>query len=165
MAKTSIISISWITFYPCNPLQDDKNFRLVQIERNCRRHFKVHLNEKKKKYHIGWKTLWEKEKLLVTSNFSFSHNVFHSYISSVRQNAALCGDWLTLSQTSPCFYVSAVQVFWKHWGKRRNCSSRAISPFPTLFSTCLDNFLPFSSILKLSSANSFSLEEESKICH
>ena len=24
------------------------------------------------------KTLWEKEKLLVMSNFSFSHNVFHS---------------------------------------------------------------------------------------
>ena len=25
------------------------------------------------------KTLWEKEKLLVTSNFSFSHSVFHSF--------------------------------------------------------------------------------------
>ena len=35
--------------------------------------------------------------------------------------------------------------------------------FP-VFSTCLDNFLPFSSNLKLLSANSFSLEE-SKICH
>ena len=32
-----------------------------------------------------------------------------------------------------------------------------IAPFPTVFSTCLDNFLTFSS------ANSFSLEE-SKIC-
>ena len=39
----------------------------------------------------------------------------------------------------------------------------AISPFPTEFSTRLDSFLPFSSNLKLSSANSFSLEE-SKIC-
>ena len=29
---------------------------------------------------------------------------------------------LTLSQTSPGFYVSAVQVFWKHCRKRRNCS-------------------------------------------
>ena len=29
---------------------------------------------------------------------------------------------LTLSQTSPGFYVSAVQAFWKHSGKRRNCS-------------------------------------------
>ena len=44
--------------------------------------------------HIGYKTLWEKEKLLVTSNFSFSHNAFHSYISLVRQNAALYGNGL-----------------------------------------------------------------------
>ena len=29
---------------------------------------------------------------------------------------------LTLSQTSPGFYVSAVEVFGKHCGKRRNCS-------------------------------------------
>ena len=44
--------------------------------------------------HRGWKTLWEKEKLLVTSNFSFSHNVFHSYISLVWKNAPLCGNGL-----------------------------------------------------------------------
>ena len=52
------------------------------------------------------KTLWEKEKLLITSNFSFSHSV----------------------------------------------------------STRLENFLPYSSNLKLLSARSFSLEV-SKICH
>ena len=45
-------------------------------------------------YHIGKKTLWEKEKLLVTSNFSLSHNVFHNYKSLVRQNAVLCGNGL-----------------------------------------------------------------------
>ena len=39
---------------------------------------------------------------------------------------------------------------------------RAISPFPTVFSVCLDSFLPFSTNLKLSSANS-SISEESKI--
>ena len=38
--------------------------------------------------HVGEKTFWENEKLL----FSFSHNVFHIYISLVRQNAALCGN-------------------------------------------------------------------------
>ena len=27
-----------------------------------------------------WQTLWEKEKLLVTSNFSFSHGVFYPFI-------------------------------------------------------------------------------------
>ena len=29
---------------------------------------------------------------------------------------------LTLSQTSPGFYMSVVQAFGKHCGKRRNCS-------------------------------------------
>ena len=50
----------------------------------------------------------------------------------------MCG--LTLSETSPVFYVSAAQVFWKHCGKRGNCSKRAISPFPIMFSTHLDGF-------------------------
>ena len=35
---------------------------------------------------IELKTLWEKEKLLVTSNFSFSHNVFKSCLLLMRQN-------------------------------------------------------------------------------
>ena len=29
---------------------------------------------------------------------------------------------LTFSQTSPGFHLSAVQVFWKHCGERKNCS-------------------------------------------
>ena len=71
-------------------------------------------------------------------------------------------EWVTLSQTSPSFYMSAVQVLWKHCGKRWNCSEWAISPFPTLFSTLLENFPQFSSELKLLPANSFN-SEESKI--
>ena len=42
---------------------------------------------------------------------------------------------LTFSQTSPGFYVSAVQAFWKHCGKRRNCCHKQF----LLFSQC---FLP-----------------------
>ena len=61
---------------------------------------------------------------------------------------------LTISQTSP-----AVQVFRKHSGKRRSCSLRAISPFPTVFSSHLENFLLFTSNSKLSSAMSFSFKE------
>ena len=53
--------------------------------------------------------------------------------------------------------MSEVQVFRKYCGKRRNCSWQEISPFPTVFSTCLENILPFSSKLKLSFANSFNL--------
>ena len=37
-------------------------------------------------------------------------------------------------------------------------------PFPTMFSTRLDNLLPFLSNLKLWSANSFSLEESKISC-
>ena len=64
------------------------------------------------------KTLWKKEKLLVKSNFSFSHsvfkrlvqethnsfqtilsshNVFLSDLSLVRQNVTLCGNGLMIS--------------------------------------------------------------------
>ena len=43
--------------------------------------------------------------------------------------------YLFLSQTSPGFYMSGVQVFFfKFCGKKRNCSLRAISPFPSVFS-------------------------------
>ena len=43
-------------------------------------------------------------------------------------------------------------------------SYSAVSPFPTVFSTHLESFLPFSSNLKLSSANSFSMEESKILC-
>ena len=40
-------------------------------------------------YLMELKTLLEKEKLLVTSNFSFSHNVFKSSLLLMRQNEYL----------------------------------------------------------------------------
>ena len=43
----------------------------------------------------GGKHCERKEKSLVTSNFFFSYNVFHSYIFLVSQNVALCGNGLT----------------------------------------------------------------------
>ena len=51
------------------------------------------------KYHIVKKTLLEMEKLLVTSNFCFSHNVFHGYISLGCQIRVLCGNGLTHYKT------------------------------------------------------------------
>ena len=126
------------------------------------------------------KTLWKKEKKLIISIFYFSCNVYYpvrNFSSSVLlpvllSGAAfdsevfeilLFGKELTHSHTMTPFDAPGKQAFWKHSGKRRNCSKRAISPSPTVFSTRLNSFLPFSSNLKLSSANSFSLEE-SKIC-
>ena len=35
----------------------------------------------------------------IVSNFYFSHNVFHSYISIVRQSAALCGNGLIFAHS------------------------------------------------------------------
>ena len=45
-------------------------------------------------YPNGKKTRWEKEKLLFTSNFSFSHSVFKWPISQGRQKVSLCGNGL-----------------------------------------------------------------------
>ena len=62
----------------------------------------------------------EKEKLLVTSNFCFSHNIFHSFISVVHQNVALCGNVLTLYSINTYFNASTTDSFWKHCRKRSN---------------------------------------------
>ena len=42
------------------------------------------------------KTLWEKEKLLVTSNFSFSHSVFKRLVLQTRKNQGLFGKGLKI---------------------------------------------------------------------
>ena len=46
--------------------------------------FKCHENGKKFSKQV--ETLWEKEKLLVTSNFSFSHSVFKRLALQTRKN-------------------------------------------------------------------------------
>ena len=78
-----------------NPLPDNKNFRLVQIETNCRQNFEVHLKLKKKvPYRV--ENIVRKGEIACYKQFLlFSHNVFHSYISLVCQNAALHGNGLT----------------------------------------------------------------------
>ena len=42
----------------------------------------------------GQKTLWEKVKLLVTSNFTFSHSVFKRLVMQTRKNQGLFGKGL-----------------------------------------------------------------------
>ena len=92
--------------------------------------------------------------------------------------------FLTLSQTSPGFYVSTVQVFWKHcgidwlieWcftqlstvfqytvGKEEIAGNKQFLLIP-VFSTCLEIFLPFLSKFKLLCASSFSLGESKTGC-
>ena len=98
---------------------------------------------------------YNKETLKAESSLEFS--LYKSQLQ-VTLSSNTCKLMLILSQTSPGFYMSAEQVFLKHCGKRGNCLLQAISPFPTVVSTHLKNVLPFSSKLKLSSANSFCLE-------
>ena len=68
---------------------------------------------------------------------------------------------LTLSQTT-CLQNKFV-FFLKHGEKKENARNEQFLLFPQCFSTFLENFVPFSSNLELSSENAFSLEE-SKIC-
>ena len=43
----------------------------------------------------GQETLWEKEKLLIMSNFSFSHSVFKRLLWQTHKNQGLFGKGLT----------------------------------------------------------------------
>ena len=73
--------------------------------------------------------------MLVTSIFSFSHNVykrlFFSWLLKVR---------IVWSRVKALFFISLVQVFRKYCEKRKHCSKRAISPFPTVFHTLFGDF-------------------------
>ena len=71
-------------------LSQTTNFRLFQTERLCRRQFQILITIAESSPN-GYKTLWEKEKLLVTSNFSFSHSVFTRLVLQTRKNQGLFG--------------------------------------------------------------------------
>ena len=96
------------------------------------------------------KTLREKEKLLITSNFSLSHSVFHSFaeLSPIFINFDMVspiGHYLKynfvfffvksypFAKWSEVFTNPRKKSFWKHCGKRRKCWWPAFSPFSTMF--------------------------------
>ena len=76
-------------------LSQTTKFKLFQTERACRRQFKICLKWQKI-LQMGRKTLWEKEKLLITRNFSFSHSVFKRLLLQTRKNQGLFGKGLKL---------------------------------------------------------------------
>ena len=69
------------------------NYRLYQTERVCRRQFQVR-SKWQKVPQTGRKTMREKEKLPVTSNFSFSHSVFKRLFLQTCKNQGLFGKGL-----------------------------------------------------------------------
>ena len=74
------------------------------------------------------KTLREKEKLLVTGNFSFSQSVFYMFQKLSKLNE--------FSDDNSEFDENGIKFFngIEHTGKGRNCSMQATSPFSTVFS-------------------------------
>ena len=54
--------------------------------------FKFHENGRKLSKRL--ENLWEKEKLLFTNNFSFSHSIFKRLVSQGHSKASLCGNGL-----------------------------------------------------------------------
>ena len=131
------------------------NFRLSQTERVCRQRFQI-WRKWQKAIQTGRKH-WEKEKLLVTSNFSFSHSVFKRLVSQGRQKVSLCGNGLTVTSEHSTLHQTTIfrrvqiesicrwqnecnlkreilrGIVRKH-GKRRKYWLPAFSPFPQCFS-------------------------------
>ena len=67
------------------------------------------------------KTLWQKEKLLVLSNFSFCHNVFKSCLLQMLKNASSCGKRLN-NKSFIMFFLTLIISFVR---------ISEIYPFPT----------------------------------
>ena len=55
----------------------------------------------------GWKTMWEKEKLLITSNFSFSCIVFKKLVLQTHKRQGLFGKGLRSIILFALFFIQA----------------------------------------------------------
>ena len=77
------------------------------------------------------KTLWEKEKLLVTSNFSFSHSFL-----PVLENFRLFSLNLKLSAANSFSLEESEYCRWERVNRAENTVGKEenVSPFPTVFS-------------------------------
>ena len=87
---------------------------------------------------------------MVTSIFSFPHNVFKRLLPHRS---------LTLYHTIPTINDPNEKGFGKHWGKRRKCWKPAFSPFPTVFSNLTRREIIILTASNLSSANAFNLDQ------
>ena len=87
------------------------NFGLFQTDRVCNNNFKLNENgrkfSKRKENTVGKGKIANNEQFLLLLQYSIKRLVLHTH----KNLQSLFGKGLTLSQTSPGFYVSAVQVF------------------------------------------------------
>ena len=77
-------------------LSQTTNFRLFRTERLCRWQFQVKWKWQEV-LHMGRKHCGKKEKLLVTSNFSFSRSVFKRVLLQTRKSQGLFGNRLRVN--------------------------------------------------------------------
>ena len=89
------VSICELTHFLSSTHYQTTNFRLCRTERVYRRQFQI-WRKWKKVIQTGRKH-WEKEKLVITSSFSFSHSVFKRLVSQGRQKVSLCGNGLIMT--------------------------------------------------------------------
>ena len=80
-----------------------------------------------------WKTMWEKKKLLITSNFSFSHSVFERPALQTHKSKGLLGKGLITMKYKP------LDNIWKS----RKCLWSPFFTFPVMISTLCKNFGSF----------------------
>ena len=103
----------------------------------------------------GLKTLREKEKLLVTSNFSFPHSVFKRLVMQTRKNQGLFGKGLTLYQTLPTVNNPEKENIIR---KGENAGSRHFFVFPLFSSISKREIINLSTII-MTSANALNLDQ------
>ena len=129
-----------------NPLPDDKILDWSKLKQSADDNFEFDVNTRKFSKLV--ETLWVKEKLLVTSNFSFSHSVFKRPVSQGRQKVSLCGNGLILRQNQVLLTLSEMtnftffqiesvcrlqfQIWWK-WQEILQLVSRIFLLFPQCF--------------------------------
>ena len=86
------------------------NFRLFQTQKTLQTTISS-LMKMAESYPNGKKTLWEKEKLLVTSNFSFSHSIFKRLKLQTRKNQGLFGKRLSNNENKSTQNKLQIQQF------------------------------------------------------
>ena len=77
-----------------NPFPNDKFWTLPKLKDFADNNFRFDENGRKLSKRV--ENTVEKEKLLVTSNFSFSHSVFKRHVLQIRKNQGLFGKGLKL---------------------------------------------------------------------
>ena len=84
--------VKFITWERVNRLPQQQILDSSKLKEFADDNFKFDENGRKLSKRV--KALWEKEKLLVMSNFSFSHSVFKRLVSQGCQKMSLCGKGL-----------------------------------------------------------------------